>query len=92
MSSINFKNVNLVYYEPMKTLTRIPHRGVFAGVIAGLADYFATDVTLLHVAFLLFLLVTGLFPGVTVYFIAVLIMPVEQSVIHEQHSSTANQS
>ena len=76
----------------MKTLKRIPYKGVFAGVIAGFAEYFATDVTLLRIAFLLFLLATGLFPGVVLYLIAILIMPVESPVIHDQRSSTASQS
>ena len=76
----------------MKTLKRIPHKGVVAGVIAGFADYFALDVTLLRILFVLFVLATGFFPGVLAYIIAVLIMPVESPVTHEHQSSTASQS
>lgn len=52
-----------------------------AGVIAGFADYFAVDVTLLRVLFIAALLVTGFFPLGLAYIIAILIMPVEEPVI-----------
>lgn len=67
----------------MKKLTRIPREGIVAGVIAGFAKYFEWDVTLLRVLFIFFVLVTGFFPGVVGYFLAVLIMPVDSPVIHE---------
>jgi len=67
----------------MKTLKRIPSKGIIAGVIAGFADYFVVDVTMLRVLYVLFVLVTGFFPGVIAYFIAILIMPVDGHVIHE---------
>lgn len=67
----------------MKTLKRIPQKGIVAGVIAGFAEYFAVDVTVLRVLFIFFVLCTGFFPGVIGYFIAILIMPVQESVIHE---------
>lgn len=68
----------------MKTLKRIPHKGTVAGVLAGFSEYFQVDVTVLRVLFVLFVLVTGFFPGVFAYIIAILIMPVEQPVVHEQ--------
>ncbi|TSC61810.1 MAG: Phage shock protein C, PspC [Parcubacteria group bacterium Athens0416_74] len=67
----------------MKTLKRIPQKGIVAGVIAGFAEYFLVDVTVLRVLFVFFVLCTGFFPGVIGYFIAILIMPVQEPVIHE---------
>lgn len=67
----------------MKKLVRTPEKGLTGGVIAGLADYFAVDVTILRVAFVFFVLVTGFFPGVIGYILAAIIMPVEKGVIHE---------
>lgn len=73
----------------MKALKRIPHKGIVAGVIAGFADYFAVDVTMLRVVFIFFVLVTGFFPGVLGYFLAMLVMPVEAPIIHE-HTDQPN--
>lgn len=67
----------------MKQLKRIPSKGTFAGVIAGFAEYFEVDVTLLRVLFVVFVLVTGFFPGVFAYIIAILIMPIDAPVVHE---------
>ncbi len=66
-----------------KKLYRIPQKAMIAGVIAGFADYFKVDVTMLRIVFVLFVLATGLFPGVIGYIVAVLIMPIESTVIHE---------
>lgn len=62
-----------------RKLVRIPQKGVIAGVIAGFAEYFALDVTLLRVIFVFFVLVTGFFPGVLGYILAMLIMPIDLS-------------
>ncbi len=73
-----------------KKLTRIPHKGVFAGVIAGFADYFTVDVTLLRVLFIIFVLVTGFFPGVVAYVLAIFIMPVDAPVVHEHRDPSSH--
>jgi phage shock protein C len=72
----------------MKVLKRIPQMGIVAGVIAGFSEYFAVDVTVLRVLYILFVLATGFFPGVFGYFIAVLLMPVDLPVIHEVKDET----
>ena len=66
----------------MKKLFRIPRKGVTGGVIAGFSDYFSVDVTLLRVIFVFFVLVTGFFPGVLGYIIALIIMPIDEPVVH----------
>lgn len=47
----------------------------FAGVSAGLADYFDIDVTLMRLLVLCIILFSGLFPGLMAYIIAAIIMP-----------------
>ncbi|PIR82411.1 hypothetical protein COU20_02715 [Candidatus Kaiserbacteria bacterium CG10_big_fil_rev_8_21_14_0_10_59_10] len=58
-----------------KRLRRNRREGTFAGVLAGLADYFDIDVTLLRVLFIFFVIFTGVFPGVIAYLLAILVMP-----------------
>jgi len=72
----------------MKKLHRLPDEGTLAGVIAGFAEYFGIDVTILRVLFVLFVLVTGVFPGVIGYILAIFIMPVKRHTVHEQKSNT----
>ena len=48
---------------------------VFAGVIGGLGEYFEIDPVLLRLAYLLVVILTGLFPGIVAYIIAAIIVP-----------------
>lgn len=59
-----------------KKLVRIPKEKIVAGIIAGLADYFNIDRTLLRLIFIFIVLITGFFPMVLLYIIAYFIMPV----------------
>lgn len=59
----------------MKKLYRSKNDKVFMGVMGGMADYFDADVTLLRVLAVVFVLLTGIFPGVFIYFVAGLLMP-----------------
>lgn len=59
-----------------KKLVRIPKEKIVAGIIAGLADYFNIDRTLLRLIFIFIVLITGFFPMVLIYIIAYFIMPV----------------
>lgn len=78
-----------VYYAPMKKLTRSTTNKVFAGVMGGFGEYFEVDATLLRVIFIFFVLVTGLFPGVFAYLIAILIMPLAGApTVHTVHDET----
>ncbi|MBR2167215.1 MAG: PspC domain-containing protein [Paludibacteraceae bacterium] len=60
-----------------KKLRRSENR-MLGGVIAGLAEYFDVDVTMLRVCFVLLSLFTAAFPGLLVYIILLLIMPNSQ--------------
>ena len=61
--------------EPKK-LRRSNNR-MLAGVIAGLAEYFDVDVTVLRVCYVLLSILSAAFPGVLVYILLMLIMPNE---------------
>lgn len=56
-----------------KKLTRSDNR-MLAGVCAGLAEYFGTDVTLVRVIYALLTFFTA-FSGVIVYLILMIVMP-----------------
>ena len=60
-----------------KKLRRSENR-MLGGVIAGLAEYFDVDVTMLRVCFVLLSPFTAAFPGLLVYIILLLLMPNSQ--------------
>lgn len=67
----------------MKTLRRSKTNRVFAGIMGGFGEYFAVDAVVLRVIYLFFVLVTGFFPGVLAYIIAIFLIPEEgEPVIH----------
>ena len=60
----------------MRRLERIPEQGKIAGVCAGIADYFQTDVALVRAAWVLLSLVPGaLIGGAIAYAAAWMLMP-----------------
>jgi len=59
----------------MRKLYKSRTNRIISGVIGGLGDYYDIDPTLLRLAALLIIIVTGLFPGVIVYIVAALIVP-----------------
>lgn len=66
----------VLYNVPMnKRLYKNSKDGAFGGVLSGMSDYFGLDVVLWRIFFILFVLITGFFPGVLMYFVAWLIMP-----------------
>lgn len=68
MSSIIFK-------MNTKKLERTREGVVIAGVLAGLARYFDQDPVLFRIIAIVLLILTGIFPGAFIYFVAWLIMP-----------------
>ncbi len=57
-----------------KKLTRGKDKKL-SGVCSGIAEYFDWDVTLVRLLMAVFIVATGLFPGVVFYVIAAMIMP-----------------
>jgi phage shock protein C len=60
-----------------KRLKRDEERAVVAGVMSGLANYFDQDPVLFRVAAIVFLVLTGIFPGLLIYLAAWIIMPTQ---------------
>jgi len=59
----------------MKKLYRSKENKVWKGVLGGFGEYYNTDPTLLRVLFVIFVIVTGIFPGVLAYIIAIFMIP-----------------
>jgi len=58
-----------------KRLKRDQEKAVVAGVMYGLAEYFEQDPVLFRIVAITFLLITGIFPGLILYFVAWVVMP-----------------
>ena len=56
-------------------LRRLPSQRMFAGVVAGLADYLGIDVTLARVLYVLISVFSAAFPGLLVYIVLWVLMP-----------------
>ena len=70
----------------MKKLYRSADNKYLFGILGGLGTYLNTDATLLRLLFVFFVLITGFFPGVLAYLIAVFIVPEDPhkvSVVHK---------
>jgi phage shock protein C len=61
--------------EMRKALRRSRTNRMIAGVIGGLADYWAIDATLARVIFVIVSIVSVAFPGILVYAILWLVIP-----------------
>ncbi len=66
----------------MKKLYR-SQDAMLKGVCAGIADYLGIDKTVLRLIFALGTFFTGIFPGIVVYIICVVIMPADDNIIDE---------
>jgi phage shock protein C len=78
----NEKKTSHHVQSSVRKLYRRPKTGKIAGVCSGLAEYFAVDVTLLRVAFIIFTFISGGF-GILVYFVLAIIMPVQSGEPNE---------
>lgn len=59
----------------MKKLYRSKDDRMVAGVIGGLGEYANVESTLLRVLFVVFVIFTGIFPGVLLYVVLIFIIP-----------------
>ena len=62
-----------------KKLRRDEEQAIVSGVLAGLANYWNQDPVLFRVMAVVFLIVTGFFPGILLYIGAWLVMPKQNS-------------
>ena len=61
-----------------KRLERNQENVIVAGVLSGLADYFEQDPRLFRLVAVIFLIVTGVFPGLLFYIVAWIMMPLKK--------------
>lgn len=64
-----------------KRLERKEETRIVAGVLAGLADYFDQDPRLFRILAVAFLIFTGLFPGLLIYLVSWIIMPLRKNAL-----------
>ncbi len=62
-----------------KILYKDKENAIFAGVAAGLANYANMDITLMRLLVLAVIIFSGIVPGLVVYIVAAMIMPVKES-------------
>ena len=60
-----------------KKLYRSKNDRMVAGIVGGFGDYLSVDSTVLRVLFLLLLFITGVFPLILFYIVAIFIIPNE---------------
>lgn len=58
-----------------KRFVRRSYDKVFGGVCSGLADYIGVETALVRLLTLVGIIITGLFPGLLLYFLCVIIVP-----------------
>ncbi len=59
---------------------------VLSGVLAGVAEYFNIDPTLVRLGYVVLGILTGVFPAIVGYIIAVLIVPEKPHIHHMDHT------
>lgn len=74
----------LILMTHMRILYKSDKNKVLSGVLGGLGEYYNVDPTILRLGFLIIVLMSGLFPGVIAYIIAVFIVP-SKPVVHHMH-------
>ena len=67
----------------MKKLYRSRDNKVIAGVMGGVGEYFETDPVLIRLIYLVITIFSGVVPGIIVYLIAILIVPMRPVLIAE---------
>ena len=74
----------LILMTNMRILYKSNKNKVVSGVLGGLGEYYDIDPTILRLGFLIIVIMSGLFPGVIAYIIAVFIVP-NRPVVHHMH-------
>lgn len=63
------------YMTPTKKLYRSTKNVIWTGLLGGIGEYFEIDPVMIRVVFVVFLILTGVFPGVLIYIVALFIVP-----------------
>lgn len=62
----------------MKKLYRSKENRVASGLLGGLGEYFNMDPSVLRIAFIFLVVITGIFPFVIGYIVASLVVPMKE--------------
>lgn len=73
-----------------KKLYRSRTKRTLSGVCGGLEDYFDIDVTIIRLVWVLISIMSGVFPGIVGYVIAVFIIPEEPAGYHHNDMHRTN--
>ena len=65
----------MLVHMAQKKLYRSTKDQMVAGVLSGMAEYFDQDPTIWRLGFVFFMVITGLMPGVLMYVLAWVIIP-----------------
>jgi phage shock protein C len=68
----------------MKRLYKSTKDQIITGVIGGVGEYFDIDPTVLRLAYVVLVLLTGIFPGIIAYIIAFIIIPDRPRVAYDE--------
>lgn len=77
---------------PNKKLYRSQTNKLISGVCGGLAEFLDIDPTVLRLIWVLVVVFSGFFPGVLVYFVAAIIVPIDPSPTAPPPSTNTPQS
>ncbi|MFZ2523054.1 MAG: PspC domain-containing protein [Minisyncoccia bacterium] len=69
-----------------KRLYRSNTNKVLCGVIGGVGEYFDIDPTILRLGYIILAFMSGFFPALIGYFVAVIIVPKRTNVVHHEHT------
>lgn len=70
-----------------KKLYRSNSNTVLFGVIGGVGEYYDIDPTILRLAFIIIVLMSGVFPAIVAYIIAAMIVPKKPIVHYSEHTT-----
>ncbi len=70
----------------MKTLYKSNTNFVLSGVLGGLGEYYNVDPTILRLGYVVFTIMTGVFPAIIGYIIAAIIVPTKNPSVHMNHT------
>jgi phage shock protein C len=76
----------------MKKLYRSRENKIIAGILGGIAEYLEIDPVVMRIVFVLLTCITGFFPGVVFYLVALFIVPNKTSTIFSAEETGKSQS
>lgn len=71
----NKKYYKKIMQEEIKHLYKSRKNRVWAGIIGGVGEYFNVDASILRLTWIVLVFMTGFFPGLFAYIVAMLVIP-----------------